>query len=65
MSLDRPQDSTTTGLNESPSEKEGKYARILLMWLTSTASLNESPSEKEGKSSIKRRWGAVQLLSPQ
>ncbi len=35
-------------LNESPSEKEGKYPRG--RWgHTSTSPLNESPSEKEGK----------------
>ena len=35
-------------LNESPSEKEGKYP--LLRFLPSCPfSLNESPSEKEGK----------------
>ena len=37
-----------TGLNESPSEKEGKcggWLVLLLVWV----GLNESPSEKEGK----------------
>ena len=38
----------TSSLNESPSEKEGKYGahRIenVIIW-----ALNESPSEKEGK----------------
>ena len=36
------------GLNESPSEKEGKF---LLGWFGArqAARLNESPSEKEGK----------------
>ena len=36
-------------LNESPSEKEGKYI-LLSHWLRSFTTLNESPSEKEGKS---------------
>ena len=35
-------------LNESPSEKEGKYAPVITARNT-TPSLNESPSEKEGK----------------
>ena len=35
------------GLNESPSEKEGKYDHIYYTRVVS--SLNESPSEKEGK----------------
>ena len=33
-------------LNESPSEKEGKFAQRLR---ETVAALNESPSEKEGK----------------
>ena len=37
-------------LNESPSEKEGKF-RAGHCWVTGEA-LNESPSEKEGKSAI-------------
>ena len=38
-------------LNESPSEKEGKYVlQVKLMPCAQT--LNESPSEKEGKYSI-------------
>ena len=37
-----------SGLNESPSEKEGKFG--IIPGLTRTwLSLNESPSEKEGK----------------
>ena len=36
-------------LNESPSEKEGKYSRTGQQQ-GQTPSLNESPSEKEGKS---------------
>ena len=35
-------------LNESPSEKEGKYEGRR-GWVVSVVSLNESPSEKEGK----------------
>ena len=38
----------TLTLNESPSEKEGKYA-FLLIHGAPLRSLNESPSEKEGK----------------
>ena len=40
-------------LNESPSEKEGKYRRGPLAYARNI-SLNESPSEKEGKSALKR-----------
>ena len=36
-------------LNESPSEKEGKY-RTPAPTTSNQAPLNESPSEKEGKS---------------
>ena len=36
-------------LNESPSEKEGKFRKSVRKQ-TSWHSLNESPSEKEGKS---------------
>ena len=36
-------------LNESPSEKEGKYATPA-PYIPKPKSLNESPSEKEGKS---------------
>ena len=39
----------SVGLNESPSEKEGKYARYGAS-APSHHGLNESPSEKEGKS---------------
>ena len=35
-------------LNESPSEKEGKSACVLLIQ-RAVGALNESPSEKEGK----------------
>ena len=45
-------------LNESPSEKEGKYTRRTSGG-TPTGSLNESPSEKEGKCR-----GAAGLLDP-
>ena len=34
-------------LNESPSEKEGKFNPFAIEW--NAGSLNESPSEKEGK----------------
>ena len=37
------------GLNESPSEKEGKSLHPAILVLV-RVSLNESPSEKEGKS---------------
>ena len=37
------------GLNESPSEKEGKY-KTHSQIARNRISLNESPSEKEGKS---------------
>ena len=37
------------GLNESPSEKEGKYSFETMADFEAFA-LNESPSEKEGKS---------------
>ena len=35
-------------LNESPSEKEGKFA-VVVAQAPPAFSLNESPSEKEGK----------------
>ena len=38
-----------SGLNESPSEKEGKYLFIKSEYPLREHSLNESPSEKEGK----------------
>ena len=38
-------------LNESPSEKEGKCARVTT-YTPSFVPLNESPSEKEGKSHL-------------
>ena len=38
-----------SGLNESPSEKEGKL-RVTNVETGESFSLNESPSEKEGKS---------------
>ena len=37
-------------LNESPSEKEGKFVPIWRVHRTGKVALNESPSEKEGKS---------------
>ena len=39
---------TLLSLNESPSEKEGKFLHLIDIDL-SLAGLNESPSEKEGK----------------
>ena len=36
------------GLNESPSEKEGKITALVICLIV-LYSLNESPSEKEGK----------------
>ena len=39
-------------LNESPSEKEGKYWSHLLHPISQVC-LNESPSEKEGKSTTR------------
>ena len=38
-------------LNESPSEKEGKFRACLFQALVNSR-LNESPSEKEGKSGL-------------
>ena len=38
------------GLNESPSEKEGKFEVSEVLEDAIMTSLNESPSEKEGKS---------------
>ena len=38
-----------TALNESPSEKEGKFFKRGGILPQSYAPLNESPSEKEGK----------------
>ena len=43
-----PRMSSTISLNESPSEKEGKYEFIRRNKI-SLCPLNESPSEKEGK----------------
>ena len=44
-------ESTTlfVALNESPSEKEGKFVQIQMVSFDAVP-LNESPSEKEGKS---------------
>ena len=41
---------SASSLNESPSEKEGKWHRFFLEFEHSLKALNESPSEKEGKS---------------
>ena len=43
-----PRSLTVSALNESPSEKEGKYTKEAPATLQ-TEALNESPSEKEGK----------------
>ena len=43
------EDADLGGLNESPSEKEGKFGSEGAM-RQSSSRLNESPSEKEGKS---------------
>ena len=42
-------------LNESPSEKEGKYRHPKKRTIDMSA-LNESPSEKEGKYQSRRKW---------
>ncbi len=53
---------TDACLNESPSEKEGKFhTRVLLTRRIS--GLNESPSEKEGKSRFKNLHDAVPVAS--
>ena len=46
--FDRVDKFAHAGLNESPSEKEGKCGLVLVEACVS-ACLNESPSEKEGK----------------
>ena len=44
-------------LNESPSEKEGKWSHFVQIPVC-TSALNESPSEKEGKfSPVWPDWG--------
>ena len=50
------------GLNESPSEKEGKYEFIRRNQIC-LRRLNESPSEKEGKSDTKYDNEQVALAS--
>ena len=47
--LSCPPQGTKPSLNESPSEKEGKWHRFFLEFEHSLKALNESPSEKEGK----------------
>ena len=42
-------DGGSESLNESPSEKEGKFRLPRIDRLSSSCPLNESPSEKEGK----------------
>ena len=49
-----------SALNESPSEKEGKFCHCLAFYSEEVA-LNESPSEKEGKS---RTYGLPSRPSP-
>ena len=44
---------SSSRLNESPSEKEGKFYSEAIRRFAQ-ARLNESPSEKEGKSSVPR-----------
>ena len=44
-------------LNESPSEKEGKFA-TRVAYTVKLLTLNESPSEKEGKSRNKEQKAA-------
>ena len=54
------------GLNESPSEKEGKWRVCARMCLSSTC-LNESPSEKEGKCAFLAQesgWAAASMKVP-
>ena len=48
MQTPRTADSVKHSLNESPSEKEGKFIFLALI-LVRCLCLNESPSEKEGK----------------
>ena len=48
----------TRPLNESPSEKEGKYELLVPLSIAS-GTLNESPSEKEGKSNPLTRRHAM------
>ena len=49
-------------LNESPSEKEGKFrGQTLLIHITTT--LNESPSEKEGKFTCRDQLDSLILPS--
>ena len=47
-----PHDANHAGLNESPSEKEGKCRGKIFTGSISDYGLNESPSEKEGKSDV-------------
>ena len=51
------------GLNESPSEKEGKFPGSPEFYLIPRG-LNESPSEKEGKFGLIPRW-KVRYSRPQ
>ena len=50
-------------LNESPSEKEGKFRErgVILIF----TALNESPSEKEGKSKLRPKRSRLSTMTPQ
>ena len=54
MSKAVPPKTVLVALNESPSEKEGKYTHAHMHIRTHTP-LNESPSEKEGKCSKSKK----------
>ena len=49
MQRERRAERKVTRLNESPSQKEGKYLAKKLRKYCRCCSLNESPSQKEGK----------------
>ena len=49
MQRERRAERKVTRLNESPSQKEGKYLAKKLRKYCHCCSLNESPSQKEGK----------------
>ena len=49
MQRERRAERKVTRLNESPSQKEGKYLAKKLRKYCRCCSLNESPSKKEGK----------------
>ena len=62
MKMSYPLDPWQIALNESPSEKEGKFD-LLCTSLRSRRPLNESPSEKEGKY-WGHQWWVPGLLGP-